>query len=98
MAFSLKFVLKFVLTQFKFIPSEFKYRRDSNGLNIHFRAPTKTDARIHFTSYVFMHLCMPMDPLLEYFSCVVCTTVLVQFFPLFPPIYDAPPPPFFYAP
>ena len=34
---------------------------------------------------------MPMDPLLEYFSCVVCTTVLVQFFPLFPPIYDAPP-------
>ena len=30
------FSLKFVLTQFKFIPAEFKYRRDSNGLNIPF--------------------------------------------------------------
>ena len=46
----------------QFIPAEFKYRRDSNGLNIHFHTPTMTDARIHFTSYVFMYLCLHMDP------------------------------------
>ncbi len=54
------FFLKFVLLQFKFIPAEFKYRRDSNGLKIQFRTLTKTDARIHFTSYVFMYLCLPI--------------------------------------
>ncbi len=32
----LSFFLKFVLLQFKFIPAEFKYRRDSNGLKIQF--------------------------------------------------------------
>ncbi len=59
------FFLKFVLLQFKFIPAEFKYRRDSNGLKIQFRTLTKTEARIHFTSYVFMYLCLPMSPLRE---------------------------------
>ncbi len=54
------FFLKFVLLQFKFIPTEFKYRRDSNGLKIQFCTLTKTDAIIHFTSYVFMYLCLPM--------------------------------------
>ncbi len=54
------FFLKFVLLQFKFIPAEFKYRRDSNGLKIQFRTLTKTDPRIHFTSYVFMYLCLPI--------------------------------------
>ncbi len=54
------FFLKFVLLQFKFIPAEFKYCRDSNGQKIQFRTLTKTDARIHFTSYVFMYLCLPI--------------------------------------
>jgi hypothetical protein len=52
------FSLKFVLAWFKCIPAEFKYRRDCNGLNIQFCTLTKTDARIHFTSYVFMYLCL----------------------------------------
>jgi hypothetical protein len=42
--------LKFILAQFKFIPDEFKYRRDSNGLKLHFHTLTKTDARIHAKS------------------------------------------------
>ncbi len=41
------FFLKFVLAQFKSIPTEFKYSRDSNGLKILLCTPTKTDARIH---------------------------------------------------
>ncbi len=44
------FSLKSILAQFKFIPNEFKYRRDSNGLILHFRTLTKTDARIHAKS------------------------------------------------
>ncbi len=41
------FFLKFVLAQFKSIPAEFKYRRDSNCLKILFHTPVKTDARTH---------------------------------------------------
>ena len=49
------FSLKFVLTQFKFVPTEFKHPRDSNGLKIHFRILTKADSRIHSKS---MFLCI----------------------------------------
>jgi hypothetical protein len=40
--------IKFVLPQFKSIPAEFKYHRDSNSLKILFHTPSRTDARIHF--------------------------------------------------
>ncbi len=46
------FSLKFILTQFKFIPDEFKYRRDSNGLKLHICTLTKTDGRIHAKSMI----------------------------------------------
>jgi hypothetical protein len=45
--------LKFVLAQFKSIPAEFKYHRDSNGLKILFHTLTRTDARIHFKGMCF---------------------------------------------
>ncbi len=47
--------LKLVLTHFKFIPSEFKYCRDSNGLKIHYLTPTKVDAKIHSKGIFFIH-------------------------------------------
>ncbi len=49
------FFLKFVLAQFKSVPAEFKYPRDSNGLKILFHTLTTTDARIHFEGMFFMY-------------------------------------------
>jgi hypothetical protein len=40
--------------QFKSIPAEFKYCRDSNSLKILFHTPTTTDARIHFKGMFFV--------------------------------------------
>ncbi len=55
--------LKFILPQFKFIPDEFKYRRDSNGLKLHFRTLTKTDARIHKKSMFYISGNSPTLPI-----------------------------------
>ena len=57
------FSLKFVLTQFKFIPAEFKYRRDSNSLKFHFHTLTKTDTRMHLQVMFFWYLTLYMNPL-----------------------------------
>ena len=51
---------KFVLAQFKFIPAEFKYHRDSNGLKINLHTPTKDRCKNTFTRYVLMYLTLPI--------------------------------------
>ncbi len=49
------FFLKFVLAQFKCIPTKFKYCRNSNGLKFLFHTLTRTDARRHFKGMFFMY-------------------------------------------